>query len=145
MSNKIKSEQQPCSDGEEGPLLQNHPLALLGCISPSSPTPYLTHPLLGLTAKLLSSSRKLNRTGVLGYPEPSKRLTHTSRKYEVQTEILKSEILRSPMSACVCTHTYTWLPFPVIFKVWSAVSDGSGIPVPWNFKILIWGDIFKME
>ena len=41
MSNKIKSEQQPCSDGEEGPLLQNHPLALLGCISPSSPTPYL--------------------------------------------------------------------------------------------------------
>ena len=41
MSTKIKSEQQPCSDGEKGPLLQNHLLPLLALISPSSPIPYL--------------------------------------------------------------------------------------------------------
>ena len=70
--------------------------------------PFLSHPSLGLTAKWSSSSRKLDRTGALGYPEPSECLTHTSRKYEVQTEILKSEILRSPMSVHAHTHTHAY-------------------------------------
>lgn len=151
MSTKVKSEQQPCSDGEKGPLLQNHLLPLLAGISPSSPTPYLGsqpscrhHP--GSSAGQEPWDTQ-NRPSA-GHTPPG------NSRYKLRSWNLKSRghqwgwaraRAHARTHARTHTHTHTHLPFPVIFKMWSAVSDGSGIPVPWNFKILIWGDIFKME
>ena len=141
MSTKIKSEQQPCSDGEKGPLLQNHLLTLLARISPSSPTLYLGsqpschhHPGSSTAQEPRATQNRLSA----GHTPPG------NTRYKLRSWNLKSGGHQWGRTHAR-TYTHTRLPFPVIFKMWSAVSDGSGIPVPWNFKILIWGDIFKME